>query len=162
VLLVDERPEEVTDFERNVVHLSHRDVSFAAVSRAPIEKLDAYAARMGWTFPWVSSGDGAFNYDFAVSFTEEQRTSGELVYNCGTLPSKTSDLPGISVFYKDADESIYHTYSCYARGIDMMNVAYQYLDLVPKGRDEQDGNMSWLRRRDEYQDGEAARCARSA
>lgn len=152
------------NFERNVVHLSHRDVSFVAVSRAPVAKLSAYAARMGWTFPWVSSGESSFNYDFGVSFSEEQRASGEPVYNFGTLPSNMSDLPGISVFYKDTDGSIFHTYSCYARGIDMMNTAYQYLDLVPKGRDEQDGNMKWLRRRDEYETGEqeAARCARSA
>lgn len=139
------------NFERNVVHLAHRDVSFAAISRAPVEKLAAYAKRMDWSFPWVSSGQNSFNYDFAVSFTEEQRGPGKLVYNHATQPSMRSDMPGISVFFKDAEGSVFHTYSCYSRGIDMMNAAYHYLDLVPKGRDEGDGIMKWLRRRDEYQ-----------
>ena len=149
------------NFERNVVHLAHRDVSFAAISRAPLEKLCAYARRMGWSFPWYSSGQTSFNYDFGVSFTEEQRASGQLLYNHGTQRPMRSDLPGISVFIKDEQGSVFHTYSCYARGIDMMNAAYQYLDLVPKGRDESEGPMKWLRRRDEYQTGEAPSCARS-
>jgi predicted dithiol-disulfide oxidoreductase (DUF899 family) len=152
------------NFERNVVHLAHRDVSFAAISRAPVAKLRAYAARMGWSFPWVSSGESSFNFDFAVSFTEAQLRSKEPLYNYGTISPQRSDLPGISVFFKDEDGSTFHTYSCYARGIDTMNAAYHYLDLVPKGRDEADGIMKWLRRRDEYQDQpeESAQCARSA
>lgn len=150
------------NFERNVVHLAHRDVSFAAISRAPVEKLSAYARRMGWSFPWFSSGQSSFNYDFAVSFTDEQRASGQLLYNHGTQRPMRSDLPGISVFFKDAQGAVFHTYSCYSRGIEMMNAAYQYLDLVPKGRDEGDGAMKWLRRRDEYQTNvEAPSCARS-
>lgn len=140
------------NFERNVIHLAHRDVSMCAVSRAPVAKLSAYQKRMGWTFPWVSSEGSSFNYDFAVSFTEQQRAAGEFAYNFGTLPARGSDLPGISVFSRD-DGHVYHTYSCYARGIEPMNAAYQILDLVPKGRDEADGIMAWLRRRDEYETG---------
>jgi predicted dithiol-disulfide oxidoreductase (DUF899 family) len=152
------------NFERNVVHLAHRDVSFAAISRAPVAKLGAYAARMRWSFPWVSSGESSFNFDFGVSFSEAQLRSQELLYNYGTIKPRRSDLPGISVFYKDADGSIFHTYSCYSRGIDMMNTAYHYLDLVPNGRDEADGIMHWLRRHDEYptEQQEQAQCARSA
>ena len=138
------------NFSSNLIHLAHRDVAFAAISRAPVAKLKAYAERMGWSFPWASSEDGSFNYDFAVSFTEAQRASNELVYNFGTLPAMSSDLPGFSVFAKDEQGALFHTYSCYARGIDMMNATYQYLDLVPSGRDEADGAMAWLRRRDEY------------
>jgi predicted dithiol-disulfide oxidoreductase (DUF899 family) len=137
-------------FDRSLVHLAHRDVSFAAISRAPIAKLRAYQARMGWTFPWVSSGESSFNFDYAVSFSAEDVASGGLHYNFGTQRPQSSDMPGFSVFFKDADGSIYHTYSCYSRGIDMLNVTYQYLDLVPKGRDEGGRAMAWLRRRDEY------------
>lgn len=137
-------------FSQSLIHLAHRDVSFAAISRAPVPKLTAYARRMGWSFPWFSSEGSSFNYDFAVSFTDEQRSSGEPVYNFGTQPVKSSDMPGFSVFVKEADGRVFRTYSCYSRGIDMMNPTYQYLDLVPKGRDESTGAMSWLRRHDEY------------
>lgn len=139
------------DFDRSLIHLAHRDVSFAAISRAPVSKLSAYAGRMGWSFPWLSAEDSSFNYDFAVSFSEEQRASGEPVYNFGTQSVKSSDMPGFSVFFKDDDGNVFRTYSCYSRGIDMMNVTYQYLDLTPKGRDEGEGVMAWLRRRDEYE-----------
>jgi predicted dithiol-disulfide oxidoreductase (DUF899 family) len=138
-------------FDRNLIHLAQRDLSFAAISRAPVHKLSAYAQRMGWSFPWFSSQGSSFNYDFAVSFTEEQRASGRLVYNFGTQAVKSSDMPGFSVFTKGADGSVFRSYSCYSRGIDMMNPAYQYLDLVPKGRDEAAGAMKWLRRHDQYE-----------
>jgi predicted dithiol-disulfide oxidoreductase (DUF899 family) len=98
----------------------------------------------------VSSGQSSFNFDYAVSFSADDVASGRPLYNFGTLRPQSSDMPGFSVFFKEADGSIYHTYSCYARGIDMLNVTYQYLDLVPKGRDESGGIMAWLRRRDEY------------
>lgn len=137
-------------FDQSLVHLANRDVSFAAISRAPVPKLKAYAERMGWRFPWLSSEESSFNYDLAVSFTDEQRASGELVYNFGTQAVKSSDMPGFSVFKREDDGSVFRTYSCYARGLDMMNPTYQYLDLVPNGRDEGAGAMSWLRRHDEY------------
>jgi len=139
------------NFERNVIHLAHRDVSFAAISRAPVAKLNAYARRMGWTFPWFSSGENTFNYDLAVSFTSAQRTNHELAYNFGTQAPVQSDMPGFSVFARDDEGRIYRTYSCYSRGVDMMNAGYHLLDLVPKGRDEGDSIMGWLRRRDEYE-----------
>lgn len=138
-------------FDSTLVHLAHRDVSLVAVSRASMAKLSGYAKRMGWTFPWVSSGDNSFNYDFGVSFTEEQRASGEPLYNYGTERRSVSDLPGFSVFYRHANGAVFHTCSCYSRGIDMVNETYQLLDLVPKGRDEGAGIMAWLRRHDEYE-----------
>ena len=136
-------------FDANVVHLNARDVSFAAVSRAPYEKLAAYKARMGWAFKWVSSGRTDFNYDFGVAF--EPDDLAEQVYNYATLSPGIEDREGMSVFYADADD-IFHTYSSYARGIDLLNAAYNYLDLVPKGRDEGDTGQAWVRRRDEYGD----------
>jgi predicted dithiol-disulfide oxidoreductase (DUF899 family) len=140
------------NFERNVAHLAARDVTLLAVSRAPLAQLEAVARRMGWSFKWVSSGRTDFNYDYRVSFDPER---GPQAYNYAPKTGPMKDLPGISVFYRDErDEktSIFHTYSTYGRGLDMMNVAYQYLDLVPKGRDEADlpRPMAWVRLRDEY------------
>ena len=133
------------------IHLNHRDVTFTAVSRAPLAKIEAYKKRMGWSFPWVSSYGSDFNYDFHVSFTEEQLAAGKVDYNYG-LVEGYEELPGLSVFYKNERGEVFHTYSCYARGIDMVNGAYQFLDLVPKGRDEDDleFSMEWLRRHDQY------------
>jgi predicted dithiol-disulfide oxidoreductase (DUF899 family) len=135
-------------FERSVVHLAHRDVTFVAVSRAALAKLDAYKRRLGWTFKWVSSGEGDFNYDYGVSFSPGR---GADVYNYAPKTFGAADLPGFSVFAR-ADGGVFHTYSAYARGIDPMNATYQMLDLVPKGRDEDASKspMEWLRRRDEY------------
>ena len=139
------------NFERNVIHLAQRDVTLIAVSRAPLAKLEAFKRRMGWTFKWVSSGGCEFNEDYQVSSGPEQRAQGETFYNYQLLKTSMSDLPGISVFYKDKDGTVFHTYSCYARGLDMMNVTYQYLDLVPKGRDETGPHhMAWVRYRDSY------------
>jgi predicted dithiol-disulfide oxidoreductase (DUF899 family) len=135
------------NFNPNVVHLNARDVSFAAVSRAPSEKLQAYRERMGWNFHWVSSGGTDFNFDYGVSFTPEQQD--EQLYNYGSLPPRIADREGLSVFVRD-DGRIFHTYSAYARGIDLVNTAYNYLDLVPKGRDEDDRIQAWVRRHDEY------------
>ena len=135
------------NFNPNVVHLNARDVSFAAVSRAPSEKLQAYRQRMGWDFHWVSSGETDFNLDYGVSFTPEQQD--EQLYNYGSLPPRIADREGLSVFARE-NGRIFHTYSAYARGIDLVNTAYNYLDLVPKGRDEGDQGQSWVRRHDEY------------
>lgn len=140
------------NFERLPIHLKHRDISLVAISRAPLAKLQAYQKRLGWTFKWVSSGGNDFNYDYHVSFNPQDVEKGELDYNYGTLRMKAPEMPGVSVFYKDASGAIFHTYSSYARGIDMLNNAYHYIDLTPKGRDEDEGIMRWLRRNDEYAD----------
>jgi predicted dithiol-disulfide oxidoreductase (DUF899 family) len=140
------------NFNGITLHLNHRDITMAAVSRAPYPKLAAYKARMGWQFPWYSSAESDFNFDYRVSFTPEELNAGEVEYNYRRTGWSGSEAPGISVFLK-ADGGIYHTYSTYERGLDMLNVAYHYMDLVPKGRDE-DGNGagSWVHRRDEYPD----------
>ena len=140
------------NFERNVVHLKQRDVTLIAISRAPLAKLEAFKKRMGWTFKWVSSFGNDFNYDYGVSFTPADQTKGEAYYNYKLQKFSASERPGISVFYKDAEGTVFHTYSCYSRGLDMLNAAYHHLDLVPKGRDE-DGlpyNQAWVRHRDSY------------
>ena len=134
------------------IHLNHRDVTLTAVSRAPLAKIDAYKERMGWSFPWVSSEGSDFNFDYHVSFTPEEIAKGKAYYNYEVRPIDASDEQGISVFHKDARGEVFHTYSCHGRGIDLVNGAYQLLDLVPKGRDE-DGlgfSMKWLRRHDQY------------
>ena len=135
------------NFNPNVIHLNARDVSFAAVSRAPLDKLEAYRERMGWNFHWVSSGATDFSFDYGASFKPEQQ--GEDVYNYGTLAPRIADREGLSIFARE-DGSIFHTYSAYARGIDLVNTAYNYLDLVPRGRDEGDQGQAWVRRHDEY------------
>jgi len=137
-------------FDHIPIHLAHRDVTFLAVSRAPLEKLQVYARRFGWTFPWVSSAPSDFNYDFNVSFRPEELESRKASYNYEPAQYLRSDLPGVAVFARDRSGAVFHTYSSYARGIDALNVAYQYLDLVPKARDESGEAMNWLRRRDEY------------
>ena len=134
-----------------VVHLEHRDASFVVISRAPLEKLEAYKKRMGWSFRWVSALHTDFNRDYHVSFTpEEQKTA---VYNYEANGFGSSEAPGVSVFARDDAGNIFHTYSCYARGLDTLNGAYQLLDLLPKGRDEQGlpHPMAWVRRHDKYE-----------
>jgi predicted dithiol-disulfide oxidoreductase (DUF899 family) len=140
-------------FERMIPHLAARDTTLVAVSRAPLEKLEAFKRRMGWTFDWFSSGMSNFNYDFAVSFTPEEVTAGKQRYNFGTTRFGGEEAPGISVFYRDEQGNIFHTYSCFARGLDMMNAAYHYLDLTPLGRHEEGlpYPMDWVRLRDQYQ-----------
>jgi predicted dithiol-disulfide oxidoreductase (DUF899 family) len=139
------------NFNPIVIHLNHRDVAFAAISRAPIKKLNAFRERMGWSFKWVSSGKNKFNYDYHVSFPAGAPKE-QLEYNYSKLQIDSPDLPGVSVFYKDGKGNIFHTYSAYSRGIDIFNTAYNYLDLVPKGRDEDDFefSMEWLRYHDRY------------
>jgi predicted dithiol-disulfide oxidoreductase (DUF899 family) len=136
-----------------IVHLAHRDVSFVAISRAPYATIQAYRRRMGWRVKWLSSFANDFNRDFHVTFTPEERESGQAYYNYATGPFPAPEGPGVSVFYRDDARAIYHTYSAYSRGIDMMNGAYQVLDLVPKGRDEAglSYSMEWLERHDAYE-----------
>jgi len=136
------------------VHLAHRDATLLAVSRAPYAKLAAYWTRMGWSFKWVSSFGSDFNFDYGVSFTPEQVAKGEATQNYGSSKAPGSETVGISVFLKDEGNAIFHTYSCYSRGVDMLNGAYHYLDLTPKGRDEpaQGNPQAWVRRHDEYPD----------
>jgi predicted dithiol-disulfide oxidoreductase (DUF899 family) len=138
-------------FNPNIVHLNARDVTMLAVSKAPLKKLEKYKRRMGWDFKWVSSGKSDFNYDFGVSFTDAQMRRGYADYNYKRQAIHSRDYPGISVFYKDEGGTVYHTYSCFSRGIDMVNAAYQFLDLAPKGRDEDpERPQSWVRRHNEY------------
>jgi predicted dithiol-disulfide oxidoreductase (DUF899 family) len=134
-----------------VIHLAHRDVALVTVSKAPIKKLVEFRKRMGWSFPWVSSYANEFNRDFHVSFTQQELTSGLAVYNYDRQPYPITELPGMSVFFRDDEGNIFHTYSTYARGLDIFLTTYHLLDLVPKGRDEDDiPIMSWLRHHDRY------------
>jgi predicted dithiol-disulfide oxidoreductase (DUF899 family) len=142
-------------FDGSVAHLAARDVTLLVVSRAPLPQIEAFKKRMGWRFKWLSSYENEFNHDFHVSFTKDEMASGKLFYNyeMGEFPS--DEAPGASVFYKDPSGQIYHTYSCYARGLDMLVGAYNFLDPAPKGRDE-DGlasPMAWVRHHDRYSDG---------
>jgi predicted dithiol-disulfide oxidoreductase (DUF899 family) len=136
-------------FDDIIVHLNQRDVTMVAISRAPRATLAAYQKRMGWTFKWLSSGDTDFNFDFNVSFTPEEIAKRSAFYNYSMQDPGKAEREGVSVFHKDA-RGVFHTYSAYARGIDMLNTAYHYLDLVPKGRDEGGRGQYWVRRHDEY------------
>jgi predicted dithiol-disulfide oxidoreductase (DUF899 family) len=140
------------NFNDIVVHLNQRDVTMIAVSRAPYNKIDAYKKRLGWDFKWVSSYDTDFNFDYHVSFTKEELEKKEAFYNFTIQDPYVSEQLGVSIFYKNQSNHIFHTYSTYARGLDILNTAYNYLDLVPKGRDETgyDFPMTWIRRHDEY------------
>ena len=134
------------------LHLPHRDVTLLAVSRAPLAQIEAFKQRMGWRFKWVSSYGNDFNRDYHVSFSPDEMAKGEVYYNyrMGEFPS--DEAPGISVFHKDPSGAVFHTYSAYARGLDMLVGAYNYLDLVPKGRDEAalPWTMAWVRHHDRY------------
>ena len=141
-------------FDSAGIHLPQRDSAFAAISRAPAAKIEAFKKRMGWRFKWVSSGQNDFNYDYHVSFTPEQIRSGSAVYNYSKLNDEDEDREGLSVFYKDESGVLFHTYSSYARGIDLINSTYNFLDMTPKGRDEDgpDGVQAWVRHHDRYED----------
>ena len=142
----------VDNFNDIIVHLNQRDVTLIAISKAPFNKIAAYKKRMGWDFKWVSSYDTDFNFDYHVSFTQEELAKKKAFYNFISQDPRTSEREGISVFYKDLSDKIFYTYSAYARGIDILNNTYNYLDLVPKGRDEDgyDFPMAWVSRHDEY------------
>ena len=133
-------------------HLPHRDVTLVAVSRAPFDQIEAFKKRMGWRFPLVSSFGTNFNRDYHVSFNPEDRDQGKVEYNYSRTEFPSDEAPGLSVFYKDQAGQIFHTYSTYARGLDILLGAYNFLDFVPKGRDE-DGlkfSMAWIRHHDKY------------
>jgi predicted dithiol-disulfide oxidoreductase (DUF899 family) len=140
------------------VHLAHRDVSFVAVSRAPLAEIERFRRRMGWHFKWVSSHGSDFNRDFHVSFTPEERASGAVDYNYQMQPFPAEEAPGISVFRKGEGGEVFHTYSTYGRGVEVMMGTYQLLDLTPKGRDEQNAahTMDWVRHHDRYEPQPAA------
>jgi predicted dithiol-disulfide oxidoreductase (DUF899 family) len=136
-----------------LVHLAQRDVTLLVVSRAHLAQIEAFKKRMGWCFKWVSSFGSDFNYDYHVSFTEDDMAKGKVYYNYDIQEYQSEELFGISVFYKDGNGDIFHTYSSYARGGDMLVGAYHYLDLVPKGRDETGPNHNltdWVRHHDRY------------
>jgi predicted dithiol-disulfide oxidoreductase (DUF899 family) len=135
------------------IHLEHRDVTFVAVSRATLPEIERFRRRMGWKFTWVSSNGSDFNYDFQVSFKPEDRVDGTVNYNYGRVEFPAEEAPGISLFYKDGEGRIFHTYSTYGRGVEVMMGTYNMLDLTPKGRDEHDGfyKMDWVRHHDRYE-----------
>jgi predicted dithiol-disulfide oxidoreductase (DUF899 family) len=139
------------NFNGIIPHLNARDVALVAVSRAPWQKLQAQARRFGWTFKWVSSFGNDFNFDYCVSFPPDALERGEVTYNYRSQKLASTELPGISAFFRDGDQ-IYHSYSTYARGIDMLNTAYHYLDIAPKGRDEAGlaFPMAWVKHRIAY------------
>jgi len=136
------------------MHLSHHDITIVAVSRAPLDKIEAYRKRMGWDFPWVSSANNDFNFDYHVSFTPEEIAGKKAYYNYETIDPGIDELPGMSAFYKDENGDIFHTYSTYARGAESMSNSFAYLDIAPKGRNEPPGGnfSNWARRHDKYED----------
>ncbi len=141
--------------DASLVHLAARDVNLVVISRAPLAQIEAFKKRMGWRFKWVSSHGTDFNYDYHVSFTKEELAKGKMYYNYGMQQFPSEEGPGTSVFCKDQAGKIFHTYSSYARGLDMLIGAYNWLDLAPKGRDE-DGlahTMAWVRHHDKYGEG---------
>jgi len=142
-------------FDGAVIHLAQRDTSFVAISGAPLSEIDAFKKRMGWKFKWVSSGGTDFNYDYKVTFTKEQASGGKPLYNFGTIAAYGEEVPGASVFFKK-DGDVFHTYSTYARGLDMFLPTYHWLDITAKGRDEAEMKphaMAWVRHHDRYSDG---------
>jgi predicted dithiol-disulfide oxidoreductase (DUF899 family) len=143
-------------FDGMTIHLANRDVTFAVVSRAPIAEIEAFKKRMGWRFKWVSSFGSDFNYDYHVSFAAEERAKGKVQYNYAEMQFPSEEGPGLSVFAKNGNE-VFHTYSSYARGLDILVGTYNLLDHVPKGRDEQGlaFSMAWVRHHDKYNDGYA-------
>ena len=136
------------------IHLAHRDVTMLLISSAPLHEINEFRQRMGWSLKWVSSAGSDFNRDYQVTSTRDELEQGEVFYNYAWIKSSLEERPGISVFCKAADGTIYHTYSTYSRGLDMLNGAYHYLDLVPKGRDEaaMRPRMQWVRWHDRYED----------
>jgi predicted dithiol-disulfide oxidoreductase (DUF899 family) len=136
----------------SLAHLAARDVRLMVVSRAPLAEIETFKKRMGWGFKWVSSFGNDFNRDYNVSFTKEEIATGEMEYNYTKQKFPSEEAPGTSVFYKDADGDIFHTYSSYGRGLDILIGAYNWLDITPKGRDEEGlaHSMAWVRHHDRY------------
>jgi predicted dithiol-disulfide oxidoreductase (DUF899 family) len=141
-------------YDATTIHLAHRDVSFAVVSHAPIAEIEAFKKRMGWRFQWVSSFNNSFNYDYHVSFTPEELASKKVQYNYKEMAFPVEEAPGLSVFAKDANGDVFHTYSAFGRGLDIFIGTYNFLDHVPKGRDEEGlkHSMAWVRHHDKYTD----------
>ena len=139
-------------YDSTTVHLNHRDATFVAISRAPLSKINRFKKRMGWKFKWLSSYDADFNFDYHVSFTPQEVKSKQGFYNYSKTWNESPEREGLSVFYKDKKGAVFHTYSCYARGIDLLNGTYNFLDLAPKGRDESHLKFpqSWVRHHDKY------------
>ena len=133
------------------LHLAHHDVTMIAVSRAPLAEIERYRKRMGWQFKWVSSNGSPFNYDFRVSFTPEQVAIGHVDYNFGESDETDEEFPGVSAFFKDEAGDVFHTYSTFGRGVEVMMGTYAMLDLMPKGRNETEGMGDWMRRHDRYE-----------
>lgn len=132
-------------------HLPHRDVTFVVISRAPLSEIETYKKRMGWRFKWVSSPGNDFNFDYHAPATDEEKATRKMHYNYETAELLGEEMPGLSVFYKDENGNVFHTYSTYARGLDNLVGTYTFLDLVPKGRNENpESTMEWVRRHDEY------------
>ncbi|MDW5443430.1 thioredoxin family protein [Polaromonas sp. SM01] len=146
------------------VHLAQRDITFVAISRAPLADIARFRQRMGWQFKWVSSNGSDFNHDFHVSFTPEQQAKGEVYYNYGTMAFAPEEMPGISVFCKDDAGEVFHTYSTFGRGVEVMMGTYKMLDLTPKGRAERDvpNKMEWVRHHDRYAPAPAAKTVPAA
>jgi predicted dithiol-disulfide oxidoreductase (DUF899 family) len=142
----------VDHLDGTIPHLNARDVTLALVSRAPLAKIEAFKKRMGWRFKWVSSFGSDFNRDFHVSFTKDEMAQGEVDYDYTMQPFPSQEAPGLSVFYKDAAGDLFHTYSTYARGLEIVMPTYKILDMVPKGRDEDNlpFTMLWVRHHDRY------------
>ena len=144
-----------------IVHLAQRDVTFVAVSRAPLSEIERFRRRMGWKFSWVSSHGNDFNRDFHVSFTIDEMANGKADYNSGATPAG-EEMPGVSVFRKDDAGEVFHTYSTYGRGVEVMMHTYRLLDLTPKGRDEEGRGMGWVRHHDRYEPAPAVQAAKAA
>ena len=141
-------------FNANIVHLKARDTTMIAISRAPLSKIEPFKKRMGWTFKWVSAANTDFNFDFQASARPEELKAGKVMYNYQMQEPFSDQMHGASAFYKDGD-AVYHTYSTYARGVDMLNGAYHYLDLTAKGRDEDwssEDASGWVRHHDRYEE----------
>jgi len=158
-------------FDGSLVHLAQRDVTLTAISRAPLPQIEAFKKRMGWRFPWVSSYGSDFNYDYHVSFSndktaagaKDEKAAGKVYYNYQETEFPSEEGPGASVFYKDKTGGIFHTYSTYARGLDILLGTYNFLDFTPKGRDEDalKFTMAWVRHHDKYMDGELVDLAKT-
>ena len=141
-------------FDGAIIHLAQRDVSFVVVSRAPLRQIEAFKRRMGWRFKWVSSFGSDFNYDYQVSISPQEKAGGKVMYNYELIENFPSEeRPGASVFFKNAAGEVFHTYSTYGRGLDILIGAYNFLDLAPKGRDEEGlaWSMAWVRHHDRYE-----------
>ena len=134
-------------------HFEQADLSFAAISRAPLARIEQVRQRLGWRFPWVSSQGNDFNYDFGVSFTKQDIAAGRAIYNYGTVIESSEDMHGVSIFARGEGGEVYHTYSTFHRGDELLIGAFAWLDLTPKGRNEAAGTMSWVKLHDEYDAG---------